>query len=165
MARRTILLAGVAVALALTTAACTAPDDDTASTPKPTFSASQPSATPSSTGTDEPGVVGDNSSAYASIDELKTAVTAGGAPCDGWVQKDAVEGATASGTCANGLTLAIYADGAARDASLNADQASAKPGLWLVGKNWLIGYPDGGDISDLDPLLASLGGFVVPSGS
>jgi hypothetical protein len=135
-------------------------------TQKPTAAASQSSSTPTPESTDEPGVVGDNSTAYASVDELRAAVTAGGAPCDGWVQKDAVEGATASGTCAHGLSLALFADGAARDDSLNADQASGEPGLWLVGKNWLVGYPGGGgDIADLDPLLASLGGFVVPSGS
>jgi hypothetical protein len=114
---------------------------------------------------DEPGVGAVPPVMYASVVELRDAAITAGLPCRGWTQDNEAELAAESGTCADGVTVAVYPDdttlAVALVYELSLRLATQTVGIatfpLLVGPNWIIATLQAPELAQ------HLGGIVLLS--
>lgn len=145
-------------------------------TATPTSASSGPGAVaepaePNPAGTPAPGTTPDPAGvqaavAYATVEDLRSAVSAAGYPCDEWQETGDIDVADGSGWCGLPATLglSVYHGRENRDVVLARSASSIEPGAFLAGPNWLITVAEGPAPDILGTLQDTLGGELRPRG-
>lgn len=109
---------------------------------------------------------------YTSLDALKAAYLSAGGTCRGWTEDDDIRAAAQSGTCAGGIELSTYLNGAdllgqvtlLRDTASGGDDGSTDPPRTelLIGTDWLV---SGEHVRALQPKLGGQLAVINPAAS
>lgn len=151
------LFIALAVAAALTTAACTSPANDETATATVTNPAVTPTPTDADLDTEDTSTPVPDSASYTTVDDLKAALEAAGFDCKKFT--------SSTGACGNDYVLSVYPSAAERDVVVNAEQGKDDPTPMAIGANWIVTAGSNSDIADMVAISDKLGGFAAPQGS